>query len=225
MPNFTTDNKLILSLRYLFFLCSFVGLSPHFVKENGQICINYKSTFKTLIILFLHVWSLIIIYTCFSINHYNHILKTIFQIQDLFWGSVTILVVFLEFVNKKCLESILKKIQKYDNKLKKLLVLYEISTFDKNINLVMVKILMLIFSTTFLSMFMDYFVYFEFVFTSFCLLFPYASFMLTLPFFVLKFVILNYVLTQKLENVNKIMKSLGYRTTNDVSKYKYKNQL
>lgn len=201
----SVKNDLILNFRHLFILCTFVGLSPYCTDKKGQVSLNHKSILQTLTVFLIHVIALILIYHIYGIRVGEHILKTIFSIQDALWGCLTLFVIVLEFANRWRLLLFLTVLQKCDEEVKDFLKSHQFKFGFTNIDKMLAKNLVLISCSIFVSVYMDYTVNFTFTWRSWGVIVPYVGFMATLPILVLKFLVFNFVVKERLEAVNFVL--------------------
>lgn len=210
MSNLPVHNNLILTLKPIFTTCSFVGLSPFVLTKNGEIIPNFWGIVKTILALIHHILVLIYVDSSLRVYFRENLLDTVLDIQDTSWGIFTLVIVILELTGRKKLIQILYDLEKINTNLENFGSTYNIFLSHDCVKFVLKRCVPILVSTTIVAVYSDYTLHLEFdVVMFFATVVFYVCFVVTLPLFVVKFVMFNFLITRRLEIVNGIVEKCG----------------
>lgn len=199
-------NHTILTLKPIFLVCSFVGLSPVKITKNGELIPNFCGVIKTIIALISHTFTLFYIDTTLRIYPRENLLSTILDVQDTAWGLFTLIIVLMELIRRKRIIKLLYDLEKCSSDLQCFGTKFNISLCYQCIQNEIRKAIVLLGITSTMATYFDYTLDTKFEIVMFlCTVWFYLCFLVTLPFFVLKFVLINILITARIQDINDIV--------------------
>lgn len=205
-------------LRLLNNTCSPFGLSSHSINREGIISNNIKNNIITLIILLMQTIMQIYGFLKYKDNprYQESILKIAMVLQTIIWQYFPSLYVILEFLVRKRVKETLKDLTDCDVDLMQLTKAYKIVINSKQVILILTTFILVCLISSAISMFSDFSIFdetFDFQ-TLFIYVFAYYLFNMTLPFFVLKFVVVNFLIEQRISAINMVLERNKLRKEN-----------
>lgn len=204
-----SDKKLLKTLRLFYLLCLPIGLSPYTITKIGKIKTNLKSVIKTFI-SFAYGFTSIYLrgkYLNESTLDYEGILKVVDIVSIVTWETFTLLFIIIEFFKRKEFCNILKNLQKFDTTIKLPQKCYQ----DLKNYITYSFITIFIIGT--LTHFANFFVYHIANNESDVLILSvlaYAHLFFVLLVVIFKFLVLNFIIRQRLKRINQfLLKSCG----------------
>lgn len=196
------------SLRPLYYICSIVGLAPWVLTKSKIHTKNSIVIPKTILIFFTYILIFYLICKSTKLGAGTTLLDLVIKIHDTIWCLCTILFIIIEFVNRQQILKFFQKLLTFE----KLFYYQNLQKSLFKMNVLFFTGLLLCFSIVGLSVYFDFIIYFRFEPKMFfaCLFF-YNAFISTVGVFVLKFVTLNFLVTEFFKGLNR---SLDFGGTN-----------
>lgn len=203
------QGKLLKTLRFLHFFCILAGLTPYTINDKGQVLVNIKSILQSgfgfvhglILLYFIQIYDVVEVEL-----ETNQISVNMNVFSSYFWRFLSVIFILAEFVNRHKIVKVYQKLQKVEHKI----ILYNYT--EKDITSIYYKlgtftkygvayILLSAFSVVFLDKF--YTLYDSMAKKSIWISFAlYFVMLLIMPLTILKIVVVNFLVKQRLEWIN-----------------------
>lgn len=200
---------LMKAIRPLHALCVFVGLSPYCYNKEGKLRTSKIATIRNFLALLSQILMAFIIHKHLksSPKVTENILKMIIDVEMFIWKTLPCLIVILEFLFRHCTIKIIQNLQNCDDLIQeKLGIKYKITIDYQSANRLILRLFPVILVFNFTNLYFDWYNQNNFELYTFLFNFgAYFTFGLTVPTFLLKYMVLNHLIVQRLQVVNEVL--------------------
>lgn len=204
----SSKNDLLKSLRSINIAGSLFGLSPNIITTNGEIITNFRTKLVVFIILVAQLSMQWYAKQDNSKLYRESLLKIVVVTQIVAWRCFPTVYLILQYLDRKKNKKLLNKL----NRINKELIVFMFAHKGRKFNDRYIKLIFLLFVITFvfsaiLGATLDYMNHHSQFYAMKYLIYVYAYFLFdfTLPMFILKFVILNCLIRERIQAINDVL--------------------
>lgn len=204
------NRPLLKSLRPLNLICSLVGLSPYTLTKKGTLTTTIWANFVTILSFFCQILVLYIMNKYFTLKYwkYETLLELTLQLRSQIWKTITMCCIIVEFLHRKSTVNVLNNLQDLDNDLKIFIHRYSVKINLLDIKKSSVRWFLVL---TLYTLSLMYYENANEKMTVGLFLFSIVMYFLlnlTVPIFLYKFIMLNFLVRERIGVVNVYLDSV-----------------